>query len=255
MKKHQYDNIGRKVFFLYPDTAEENIIREIINSEFEVYIVQDYTKVSAIEKLYQGSIFILNTDFPLPEYSWSEFIKKDILGCRLREPVLCVIGTPNSCSSVVKTVQNLPNHYAIITRQKNQNSLSKHVLAFLEEHNARGQRRYVRYGVNDKNATFSFFYNSREYAGTINDISAAGMSCVFNDKTEFSLQTNLPTISLLLGEKKLTLSGQVTLRRRINEDENLYVIMFNRRQNERKTEKIHEFIFHSLQEQMEVRLS
>lgn len=78
------DLFGRKIFFLNPAYSVRNeVITELQNEEYEVYIIESYRDAKNLLRLNENAILFINVDAQLAMNSWYNFIrtfeKEDVL--------------------------------------------------------------------------------------------------------------------------------------------------------------------------------
>ena len=71
-------SLGRKVFFLHPSAFMLNaqIIDELAQEEFEVYIIKDENKIRQALELYPDSILFASINEALKENAWIDLIRE-----------------------------------------------------------------------------------------------------------------------------------------------------------------------------------
>ena len=69
------DILGKKVFFLYPTASIQNqIVTELVQHEFEVYIVKNHINLPNVLKRNPDSIVFVNIDERMSEQEWEKWI-------------------------------------------------------------------------------------------------------------------------------------------------------------------------------------
>ena len=59
---------GRKIFFVYPHSVVQNkLIHELINREYEVYLINNHNKIKSICQQYIDPIIFINIDSTLQQ--------------------------------------------------------------------------------------------------------------------------------------------------------------------------------------------
>lgn len=126
----------------------------------------------------------------------------------------------------------------------------KIILKTLEANEARGRRRYVRARCSDgKRASLNVKVGKNVCSGSILDISAAGMTFDLDTPVKLKPQTILEDIQLRLKGTLCRLTGIYlgTAQGTVGN----HLLMFALPVEEDITQKIHRFIFQSLQEEMD----
>jgi len=62
---------GKKVFFLYPTASVQNqIITELAQHEYEVYIIKNHVQIIRVLEKYPDSILFVNIDEKMQKKEW-----------------------------------------------------------------------------------------------------------------------------------------------------------------------------------------
>ena len=76
MNLHENNDFGRKVFFVMPSYDFQSlVIPSLYEQEFEVYILDNFTKAKDILRSFPDSICFINTDEGLSPSEWFFYIK------------------------------------------------------------------------------------------------------------------------------------------------------------------------------------
>ncbi len=241
---------GRKVFFLYPHSVVENeLIEDIVASEYEVYIMNDHKKVVPLIQAYEKSILFINIDEQLKESEWESFIRHLTSGS-LHQNVSIGILTYNDDPELArKYLMELMVPCGFIRLRLGVDESRKILLKTLEANEARGRRKYVRASTNgSKRAVFNTMINGTAEPGKIWDISVVGMAVSFDNDLALDIGTVLPDIQLKLSGILAKVSGVISAMRK--EANGGYLIMFGTKINALAKSKIHSFIYKWLQDEM-----
>ena len=99
---------GKKIFFLYPNPLIRNtIIKEIIKFEYEIYVLDEHTKVFGLLKKFPDSIIFVNVDDVLDKDKWSKFIQKILKSPETKDVMLGVMSSFVDKSMVIGDVRLL----------------------------------------------------------------------------------------------------------------------------------------------------
>ena len=84
MNLHEYGAFGRKIYFIHPSfLVRRNLIPQLCNMEYEIYIIPDYKKAKDILRKNPDSICYINMDVDLRPEGWINFVqsfeKDDVL--------------------------------------------------------------------------------------------------------------------------------------------------------------------------------
>src|SRR4030042_6440439 len=66
---------GKRIFFLYPHSVIEELAKELVRHEYEVYLIKDKDIMIELLKINQTSILYINIDEVLKEEEWEEYIQ------------------------------------------------------------------------------------------------------------------------------------------------------------------------------------
>jgi hypothetical protein len=241
---------GRKVFFLYPHSVlNEDLLIEILSNEYEIYGLRDHETAAKLAAVFGGSIFFVNIDEALKGLLWEAWIRRIMstpatasarIGIMTYNPdpelarkYLMEIGIP---CGFIQLKLGLAEGKAIILRT-------------LEANEARGRRRYVRAQFSDqRQASFNVTIRGAHVTGAILDISIAGMSFRLDSTVHLKPQEVLDDVQLRMKGTLCKVRGSYAGAAQGGADRSL--LMFHTPMPEDAGEKIHRFIFMSLQEEM-----
>lgn len=244
---------GKTIFFLYPLSVIEELAKELVRNEFEVYLINDKDIMIELLKLYDKSILYINIDeTSFNEKEWENYI----LNIKNDE------------------VLNKKVDIGLLTYKRNEDLIRKYLfdigikcgyielnlkladtidimLKTLEANEARGRRKYVRVicgknikfniEIKDPNSTFNKF----SINGIINNISSFGFAGkIIDEKYKDLLSEKLKFNSIQLNLKGLlcTVSCEIILKR-----DDIYIFKFDPSLNPFIKNKIYQFIFKELQ--------
>jgi hypothetical protein len=242
---------GRKVFFLYPHSVlNEELLIEILSHEYEVYSLRNHDAAVTVAAVHPGSIFFVNIDEALEESKWEAWIRQ-LLSQPETSAIKVGIMTYNPNAELArKYLIEMMVPCGFIQLKIGLAESKSIILKTLEANEARGRRRYVRARCSDaRSASLNVKMGKRVYSGSILDISAAGMTFRLDTPTKLKPQTVLEDIQLRLKGTLCRVTGiyigaaQGTV--------GGHLLMFGLPMEEEITKKIHRFVFHSLQEEMD----
>jgi c-di-GMP-binding flagellar brake protein YcgR len=127
------------------------------------------------------------------------------------------------------------------------------ILKMLEANEAKGRRKFVRARCADpQKASFNIKYGTKICTGTIHDISAAGMTYKFDKNLPLKSNEHLADVQLKLKGVLCRVAG--TCAGEVKEGVPRTLLMFDQPLAADTKEKLHRFIFHTLQEDMTLQL-
>jgi hypothetical protein len=242
---------GRKVFFLYPHSVfSDELLLEILVSEYEVYVLKSHAAAWRAAEKYPGSIIFVNIDEALSEKEWEAWVKK-LLADPKRSQTRIGILTYNADEALAhKYLTSLAVPCGFIQLKQGLAKGKKTILKALEANEARGRRRYVRACCSDpRKASFNFRIGTKLTHGSIRDISIAGMSFGLEKPLSIKANTVVEDIQLKLKGIICRVSGVFFGEMRDGPPRN--VLMFKQPVPPDTVDKIHRFIFFSLQQEMD----
>lgn len=244
---------GKKIFFLYAHSViQDELINDIIENEYEVYLVNDHKTVIPVLKRYDDSILFINIDEVQKEDEWLKYVSA-LMQNKETENIRIGILTYNSNEALArKYLMDLMVPCGYVTMKIGIEKSRRILLKTLEVNEARGERRYVRAQCEDvKSAELNFKYRGRLISGRINDISIVGLSCYFNEPVDLLVNTLLKDIQLKLKGTICRANGVIFGKRQQPDNAVLYVLLFNKGFSGDTKHRIHLFIHNTLQSQME----
>ena len=248
---------GKKIFFLYPQSVIEELAKELVRHEYEVYLIKDRDIVLDLIRISQNSILYINIDEILKEEEWEEYINSILNNDDLNKKVDIGLLTYRRKEHLVQKYLlelGIKGGYIEIDL-KIKNTLAI-LLKLLDVNEAKGRRKYLRIN-SDKNAKFNIeftnpnsSFGSKDYInGTINNISSFGMACkIIDEKYKDILVEKLKLNSIQLNLKGLIciVTGEIHLKR-----EEFLIIKFDEKTEPFVKNKIYHYIYNELQNNME----
>jgi hypothetical protein len=241
---------GRKVFFLYPHSIVRDIVKEIIKSEYEVYVVEDHVRLKNLLLKYPNSIVFVNIEERLREEEWEKFIKDILTGPATKGTGIGVLTYFDRSKALTeKYLLELGVNCGYIRLKTDIAKCKDIIFKLLEANEARGKRRFVRGLCNPRLDTFNVLVGGTRCSGKVLDLSIAGMACQFTDlarKVEAGM--DLKDIQLVLRGIHCQLDGKVIRVDRRGGDADVYIVLFKAESLiPMIKDKIHSFIHICLQ--------
>jgi hypothetical protein len=249
------DILGKKIFFLHPSTVVQNeLVAELAQQEYEVYIVRDHAALKKVLKRYPTSIVFADIDERMSEKDWEAWIQ-GVLGdsetSRVGIGILSVNDDENLQRKYINTVK-VQYGYTVLTSDL-KNSI-KQVSDILKAADAKGRRKYIRATMEEETVTaINFPLNGTFVNGTVKDISVVGLSCTFAEDPQLSKNTLFQDVQIKLQTVLLKVEG-IIFGSRMDGLTKIYVILFTQRIDPEVRTKIRKYIQHNLQTKMEKEL-
>jgi hypothetical protein len=242
---------GRKVFFLYPHSVlNEELLIDILSHEYEVYCLRNHDAAVEVLASFPGSILFVNIDDALKELQWERWIRRLLTHENTASTRVGIMTYNPDASLAQKYLMDMMLPCGFIQLKLGLAEGKSILLKTLAANEARGRRRFVRAQCSDaKKASFNMRLGDRTCAGAILDISAAGMTFRLDEEVKLTPDSPLEDIQLRMKGTLCRVSG--TFVGGVRGVSNRYLMMFESPLPDEPAEKIHRFIFHSLQEDME----
>jgi hypothetical protein len=241
---------GRKIFFMFPTVSVQNqIIEELVQQEFEVYVTKDHSKLSRTVRKYTNSIVFVNIDEGMPEMEWEKWIRGMMTA--LPNVDFGVFSSKNEDEIKQKYVSDMRVRCGFLHLSLDMSKSIPKVLEILKIMNAKGQRKYIRAAMDkDNTATLNISFNSGFINGTIKDISVVGISCAFEQDPDLKKNALFKDIQVRLQTMLLKVEA-IVFGSRMNGDEKIYVFLFTQRINPEVRTRIRKYIQVTLQNKMD----
>jgi hypothetical protein len=246
------DILGKKIFFLHPSAVIQNeVAAELVQQEYEVYIIRDHTALRRILKRYPDSIVFADIDERMSEKDWETWIRgvlNDPETSRVGIGILSVNGDEVLQRKYINSVK-VQCGYTIL-KSDLKNSI-KQVLDILKAVEAKGRRKYIRATMEQETlATINLPLNGTFVNGTIKDISVVGLSCTFTEDPNLTKNTLFQNVQVKLQTMLLKVEG-IMFGSRMDGLTKIYVILFTQRIDPEVRTKIRKYIQQNLQVKME----
>jgi hypothetical protein len=244
---------GRKVFFLYPPSViKEEMVKELIKHEYEVYLLQNHLVAVKLFKEYSNAVMFINIDHELKDLSWEDYIGAIMQNPKTKDVKLGVVSYEGDKALMEKYLIELEVPCGFVRLKLGLKESMIIIMKALDANEARRRRKYVRVKCTGNiRATFSLMKDEKTFSGRILDISSYGMSIAFDDvkKAVFENKEHIKDIQLRLIGGRCSVSGFVI--GRMEADSLVHIILFSKDTSEASKEKVHDFIHYCLQREMD----
>jgi hypothetical protein len=252
IEENSSDIVGKKIFFLYPSRVMLNgIVEELIQQEYEVYIIRDHEKMRNVLKQFPDSIVFVNIDEGIPEKDWEAWI------CGvMKDPPTAKAGIGVLTASTNETLERkyinkvrLQCGFTVV--KTDALPAIRKLYAILQSVNARGRRKYIRVNTENESMTaINIPHNGIFIEGTIRDISVVGLSCTFNEDPGLEKNSLCQNMQIKLGSTLLKAEG-IVFGSREDEFARVYVFLFTQRTDPDMRVRIRKFNQSILQSRMD----
>jgi len=231
------DYRGQQVFVFHPDARSgERIVEHLRQREYEAYGLDRLDWADLNRR--RDSVVCVQAE-QAEHWDWKGFPRHRPEGTPV--PRMIALNTTSAVGGYDESLTAEPGKTAQRLAER------------LDEIGARGHRRHIRFGSqNSSIATFDFQIDDRRYAGIIHDISTAGMSGTFRPEPETVEHWTIPDLHLNLPGNRISASARLSSRR-IIAGQRIHVFHFDRKLPSADIDRIHEFIYASLETKLSLR--
>jgi hypothetical protein len=249
------DILGKKIFFLYPSVVVQNqIIAELIQQEYEVYIVKDQTALIKVLRRYPDSLVFADIDEGMTEKNWESWIRGVMGNPETNQISIGVISANGDEALQRKYINSVKIQCGYTLLKSDLTNSIKRLLEILKATGAKGRRKYIRATIeNETFATVNIPLNGTFVNGTIKDISAVGFSCSFAEDPELAKNALFQNVQLKLQTTILKIEG-IVFGSRMDGASKIYVVLFTQRIDPDVRTKIRKYIQQNFQAKMNAEL-
>ena len=246
--------IGRKIFFLYPTQSIQNqIMTEMAQQEFEVYVSKNHTRLAQALKNYPNSIIYINVEEGMPLAEWREWISTQRTA--LPDIELGVFSSNNDEKFKDKIINDLHITCGFFILKMDMTHTTGKLLDILNTKNVKGRRKYLRANTERETAaTINMPFRDEFIKGVIKDISVVGISCSFEHDLDLKKNVLFKGIQIRLQSMLLNLEA-VVFGSRMDNNEKIYVMIFTQNISPEIRSKIRKYIQQNLQGKMDAEIN
>lgn len=247
--------LGKKIFFLYPTAVVQNqIVAELAQQEFEVYIVKNHTALERVLGKYPDSIVFTDIDEQMSEKDWEIWIRGVMGKPELQNIAIGVISANDNEELRRKYINSVqvPCGYTVL-KSDLQKAIMQ-IMEILKVVDAKGRRKYIRATTEtETNTTINLPLNGTFVNGAIKDISVVGISCSFEQDPELVKNALFKDVQVKLGSILLKVEG-IIFGSRMDGSAKVYVLLFTQRIDPDVRTRIRKYIQQNLQSKMDSEL-
>jgi len=244
--------LGKKVFFLHPSALIQNqVIAELAQQEFEVYVAKDETKLKFLLAKYPDSIVFASINEGMKESSWEEWIRGIMANSATSAVDIGILVSVNDEELQRKYLQKLKVKCGFTVIKSDPGGVAKQLAIILNNVNAKGRRKYIRAITNlETNTTVNLPMNGTFINGIIKDISVVGFSCSFAEDPGLTKNKLFQDLQIRLQSQLLKAEG-IIFGSRMDDAEKIYVVLFTQRIDPDIRTKIRKYIQANLQNKID----
>jgi hypothetical protein len=251
--EHANDELtGKKIFFVHPSAFLKNVVLdELVQQEYEIYVVKDEQKLIRVLKKNPDSIVFASIDEALPAPKWETFIRQ-IMGDNVTKTVSIGILSNAENPEVRKLyVDSLKVACGYIPVKMDKARVTQELLEILKNSNAKGRRKYIRANTQGETmTTINLPVNGEFVTGEIRDISVVGLACTFPQDPELAKNSIFHDIQIKLQGVLVKAEG-IVFGFRMDGVDKVYVFLFTAKLEPAMRAKIRTHIQKSLQLKMD----
>ncbi|MDR2259328.1 MAG: pilus assembly protein PilZ, partial [Treponema sp.] len=224
------DILGKKIFFLYPSTVIQNeVVAELVQQEYEVYIVRNHAALQRLLKRYPNSIVFAGIDEGMSEKDWEAWIRGILNDPETSRVGIGILSVNNDEALERKYINSVKVQCGYTVLKSDLKNAIKQVLDILKALDAKGRRKYIRATTeNETMTTINLPLNGTFVNGTIKDISVVGLSCTFADDPALTKNALFQNVQIKLQTMLLKVEG-IVFGSRMDGLAKIYVILFTQR--------------------------
>ncbi|MDR1100015.1 MAG: PilZ domain-containing protein [Treponema sp.] len=249
------DILGKKIFFLHPSAAVQNeIITELIQQEYEVYIVKDQTALIKVLKHYPNAIVFADIDEGMGEKDWEAWIRGLLDNPETSQICVGILSVNGDEVLQRKYINSVKVQGGYTVLKADMNSVIKQLADILKALDAKGRRKYIRATTeNESLTTVNLPVNGTFVNGTIKDISVVGFSCCFAEDPDLTKNSLFQNIQIKLQTMLLKAEG-IIFGSRMDGTAKIYVVLFTQRIDPDARARIRKYIQQNLQAKINAEL-
>ena len=248
------DILGKKIFFLHPTAVVQNqIVAELAQQEFEVYIVKNHMALEQTLKKYPGSVVFADIDEQMTEKEWEIWIRKVLVDTEMNAAVGVISANDNE-EQKRKYINSVQVSCGYTVLKSDLEKPITQIMEILKAVDAKGRRKYIRASTeNETMTTVNLPLNGTFINGTIKDISVVGISCTFDQDPELTKNSLFKDIQVKLQSMLLKVEG-IVFGSRMDGSAKIYVFLFTQRIDPEVRTRIRKYIQQNLQSKMDAEL-
>ena len=255
MESGNGNNLGKKIFFLHPAAVLQNqIISELAQEEFEVYIVKNEEKIRQVLQKNPDSILFASINEALKEAAWIDLIQSIKKHPETASVGIGIITSSSSDETKQKYAEMVSIRGGYVVIKSDIVVATKHLSTVLNGVDAKGRRKYIRLIIEkEANTTVNLPVNGTYINGSIKDISVVGFSCVFAEDPQLKKNSLFGDMQLRLQSQLLKAEG-IVFGSRMEGNDKVYVILFSQRVEPNVKSRIRKYIQNILQNKLDEEL-
>jgi hypothetical protein len=251
----QSDLLGKKIFFLHPSAVVQNeVVAELIQQEYEVYIAKDHDTLKRVLKRYPDSIVFADIDERLNEKDWEIWIRWAVGSNEIPNVKIGILSANDNDDIRRKYINTLQVQAGFTILRGDLSNSIKQLMEILKALDAKGRRKYIRATTDSESmTTVNLPVNGTFVNGVIKDISVVGLSCAFDEDPNLAKNTLFKDVQVKLQSMLLKVEC-IVFGSRMDGLTKIYVVLFTQRIDPDVRTRIRKYIQQNLQSKMDAEL-
>ena len=248
--------IGRKVFFVNPPLYVENYLQpELMQHEYEAYIIKDYKYTKNALRLFPDALCFIFIDDEMSYDGWFNYILSFQQDEKLKTIFVGLMSAMIPQQKRERFMMNLslPGGFIMLNEVKG-SALIENVIGILELNGAKGKRKYIRLDCDETISINGYFANQTQLLQvSIANISSVGFTCYFPKSYGAVLAKNMivPSFSITLGRRSIATPSVVFDVKALNNNTYFAVMLFLKQVGVDDRKVIKSFIFEYMEKRVD----
>jgi hypothetical protein len=231
--------------------TEHNVIEELIQQEYELYIARNKDSIRRVLRKYPDSILFVDINEKMPEKDWELWIRAVMKAPDTAATSIGIITANNDEALRQKYIGSVKITCGYTVMKFDTVKNIRQIMEILHAAKAKGRRKFIRAIIgSDAMATVNIPIDGAFVKGRIKDISAVGIAFTLDGNPELTKNTLLKDIQMVLQTNRVKVEGILYGTREENK-ETVYVLLFSQRVAPEVRSKIRSYIQLYLQSRME----
>jgi hypothetical protein len=229
--------------------VQDQVIAELVQNEYEVYVCKNHTKLAIALKKYTDAVLFINIDDGMDEPEWEKWIAATM--ATMPEVRIGLLTSNPNPEVEERFIKNIHIQCGFINLKLDINKAASRILDVLGKLNVKGRRKFLRASTeHEPNATLNMAHNNKYVKATIKDISVVGFSCVFDEDIDFRKNSLCKDLQIKL-QTMLLKADCIVFGSRMEGEQKKYVFLFTQRISPDVRVKIRKYIHQNMQQKMD----
>jgi hypothetical protein len=217
------NDLGKKIFFLYPPQVLTEVLEELARLEFEVYLARDHERLRRALAKYPDSILFMDIDERLGDAGWESYARS--MRSELPGVGLGVVTLNDDAKQRELYLMDLQVQCGFVVLKLGAAKTSEILAKTLEANEARGRRKYVRATCGPGVGQCNVEIDGLTLRADLTDLSSVGMALRFEGEPSLRVGSVLKDLAISVKGQRLMASG-VVVAKRVGPEGPVHVAMF-----------------------------